>query len=58
MTSFNSDMAMTDENHISAAAEAESRAIEESVTETKLRLPFFSCAGKTSYLHFSFRAES
>ena len=52
MTSCNSDLAMTDDNHHLAAAEAENHSIEERVTETTIRLPFFSCAGMSSYFNF------
>ena len=52
MTSCNSDMVMTDDNHHSTTAEAESRAIEERVTETKLRFPFLSFPGFSFYLRF------
>ena len=52
MTSCNSDLAMTDDNHHSAAAEAKYRAIEDRVTETTIRLPFFSCSGMSSYFNF------
>ena len=54
MTSCNSDMAMTDDNHHSTAAEAESRAIEVRVTETKLRFPFLSFPGLSFYLRLFF----
>ena len=50
-------MAMTDYNYHSAAAEAEYRTIEERVTETTIRLSFFSCAGMSSYFRF-FRVKA
>ena len=54
MTSWNIDMAMTDDNRHSAAAEAECRAIEERVTQTTIRLSFNCCAGMSSYFRFPF----
>ena len=52
MTICNFDMAMTDENRHSAAAEAEVRAIEERVTQTTIRLSLIFCAGMSSYFRF------
>ena len=52
MTICNFDMAMTDDNRHSAAAEAEVRAIEERVTQTTIRLSLIFCAGMSSYFRF------
>ena len=52
MTICNFDMAMTDDNRHSAAAEAEVRAIEERVTQTTIRLSFICCAGMSPYFRF------
>ena len=54
MTSCNFDMAMTDDNRHSAAAEAECGAIEERVTQTTILLSFICCAGMSSYFRFLF----
>ena len=50
-------MAMTDDNHHSAATEAEYRPIEERVTETTVRLPFSSSAGMSSYFRLFFASS-